>query len=49
VFVEASLELAGAGVVVASADAILVRRPADHFDRHDKWLSELDPEQQTGT
>ena len=48
VFVEASLELAGNGVVVASADAILVRRPADHFDRHDKWLNELDAEQRTG-
>jgi acyl-coenzyme A thioesterase PaaI-like protein len=42
VFVEASLELVDNGVVVASAEAILVRRPADHFDRHDKWLRELD-------
>jgi acyl-coenzyme A thioesterase PaaI-like protein len=49
VFVDASLELAGNGVVVASADAILVRRPADHFDRHDKWLRELDAEQQAGS
>jgi acyl-coenzyme A thioesterase PaaI-like protein len=49
VFVEASLELAGNGVVVASAEAILVRRPADHFDRHEKWLRELDAEQQADT
>lgn len=49
VFVEASLELAGNGVVVASADAILVRRPADHFDRHEKWLRELDLERQAGS
>ena len=49
VFVKASLELAGNGVVVASAEAILVRRPADHFDRHEKWLNELDAERQAGT
>jgi acyl-coenzyme A thioesterase PaaI-like protein len=48
VFVEASLELAGNGVVVATAEAILVRRPADHFDLHDRWLRELDAEQQAG-
>ncbi|MGZ5391126.1 MAG: PaaI family thioesterase [Mycobacterium sp.] len=42
VFVEAELELAGTDVVVASAEAIMVRRPADHFDRHDEWLSGLD-------
>jgi hypothetical protein len=48
VFVEASLELGGNGVVVATAEAILVRRPADHFDLHDRWLRELDAEQQAG-
>jgi acyl-coenzyme A thioesterase PaaI-like protein len=41
VFVQAQLELAGTDVVVASADAILVRRPADHFERHQDWLRSL--------
>lgn len=44
VFVSAQLELAGKGVVIASADAILVRRPADHFQRHEEWLRGLDAE-----
>jgi acyl-coenzyme A thioesterase PaaI-like protein len=42
VFVEAELQLAGPGIIVASAEAIMVRRPADHFDRHDEWLRGLD-------
>jgi acyl-coenzyme A thioesterase PaaI-like protein len=42
VFVEASLELAGSGALVASAEAIMVRRPADHFRRHEEWLRGLD-------
>jgi acyl-coenzyme A thioesterase PaaI-like protein len=46
VFVEVSLELAGTGVVFASAEAILVRRPADHFDRHEAWLTQLDNQHQ---
>ena len=48
VFVEASLELAGSGVVVASADAILVRRPPTTSTVTTKWLSELDAEQRAG-
>jgi acyl-coenzyme A thioesterase PaaI-like protein len=38
VFVTATLELAGNGVIIASAEAILVRRPPDHFQRHEEWL-----------
>jgi acyl-coenzyme A thioesterase PaaI-like protein len=41
VFVQAELELAGTDVVVASAEAIMVRRPADHFQRHEEWLRSL--------
>lgn len=48
VFVEATLELAGSGVIVASAEAILVRRSADHFDRHDEWLKSVDAETSGG-
>ena len=44
VFVEATLDLAGSGVVVASAEAILVRRPGDHFQKHEAWLRSLDAE-----
>jgi len=42
VFVAAELKLASPDVVVATAEAIMVRRPADHFDRHDEWLRSLD-------
>jgi acyl-coenzyme A thioesterase PaaI-like protein len=41
VFVQAELELAGTDVVVASAEAIMVRRPADHFAKHEEWLRSL--------
>jgi acyl-coenzyme A thioesterase PaaI-like protein len=49
VFVEAELQLADPPVVVASAEAIMVRRPADHFDRHDEWLRGLDAAGEDGT
>ncbi|WP_328354888.1 PaaI family thioesterase [Mycobacterium sp. NBC_00419] len=39
VFVSAEIKLAETGTVVASAEAVMVRRPADHFDRHDQWLA----------
>ncbi|ODQ87973.1 aromatic compound degradation protein PaaI [Mycolicibacterium flavescens] len=42
VFVSAELVLAGSEAVLAEAEAIMVRRPPDHFERHEKWLSELD-------
>lgn len=42
VFVGAELVLAGSNAVLAEAEAIMVRRPPDHFGRHEKWLSELD-------
>jgi len=41
VFVHAEIVLAGTDVVVASAEAIMVRRPADHFARHEEWLKSL--------
>lgn len=41
VFVEADIVLSGTDVVVASAAAIMVRRPADHFERHEEWLRGL--------
>jgi acyl-coenzyme A thioesterase PaaI-like protein len=41
VFVEANIVLPGTDVVVASAEATMVRRPADHFKRHEEWLSGL--------
>lgn len=37
-YVSARIELAGSGALLASATAIMVRRPADHFERHTKWL-----------
>jgi acyl-coenzyme A thioesterase PaaI-like protein len=39
VFVSARLELAHGGALLASARAILVKRPADHFARHEEWLA----------
>ncbi|MBE1551936.1 acyl-coenzyme A thioesterase PaaI-like protein [Mycobacterium sp. OAS707] len=44
VFVHAEIVLAGTDVVVAAAEAIMVRRPADHFARHEKWLKSLNGE-----
>lgn len=41
VFVHADIVLAGTDVVVASAEAIMVRRPADHFERHEEWLKSM--------
>ncbi len=42
VFVSAGLELESSGALLASARAILVKRPADHFDRYDHWLATQD-------
>jgi acyl-coenzyme A thioesterase PaaI-like protein len=39
-FVSARIELASNGALLASAKAIMIRRPADHFERHEKWLEE---------
>ncbi|KQY07617.1 hypothetical protein ASD37_12395 [Mycobacterium sp. Root135] len=41
VFVECELRLADADVVVATSRAVMIRRPADHFDRHQRWLASL--------
>ena len=45
VYVTAELTLASNGAVVGTANAIMVRRPSDHFDRHQKWLSLQNGEQ----
>jgi acyl-coenzyme A thioesterase PaaI-like protein len=37
-YVSATIELASNGALLASAKAIMVTRPADHFERHEKWL-----------
>lgn len=42
VHVECELRLADAGVVVATSHAVMVRRPSDHFDRHQRWVESLD-------
>jgi acyl-coenzyme A thioesterase PaaI-like protein len=39
VFVSAEIKLAETGTLLASAEATMVKRPEDHFDRHDKWLA----------
>lgn len=40
VHVEAELRLADAGGdVVATSTAVMIRRPGDHFDRHERWLA----------
>lgn len=38
VFVTARIELSSSGALLASAKAIMVKRPADHFERHEAWL-----------
>jgi acyl-coenzyme A thioesterase PaaI-like protein len=37
-FVSARIQLASSGALLASAKAIMVKRPADHFERHEAWL-----------
>jgi hypothetical protein len=37
-FVSATIELKSSGALLATAKAIMVTRPADHFERHEKWL-----------
>lgn len=37
-FVSARIELASNAALLASATAIMVNRPADHFERHEQWL-----------
>ncbi|WP_458682521.1 PaaI family thioesterase [Prescottella equi] len=38
VFVTVTLELESSGSVVAEANAIMIKRSADHFESHYKWL-----------
>jgi acyl-coenzyme A thioesterase PaaI-like protein len=45
VFVTAELTLASNGALLGTANAVMVRRPPDHFDRHQKWLSMQNGEQ----
>ncbi|BBY93400.1 hypothetical protein MGALJ_30690 [Mycobacterium gallinarum] len=44
VYVEADIVLAGTDFLVASAEATMVRRPADHFARHEEWLKSVNGE-----
>jgi acyl-coenzyme A thioesterase PaaI-like protein len=41
-YVEARLELASTGAELARAEAVLVQRDAQHFERHRRWLAEQD-------
>ncbi|MDT5252159.1 MAG: hypothetical protein QOH07_1106 [Mycobacterium sp.] len=41
VFVACELTLADAGELVATSEAVMIKRPSDHFDRHQRWLSQL--------
>lgn len=38
VFIKATLELESSETIVAEADAIMIKRPATHFESHYKWL-----------
>lgn len=49
VYVSAELTLASNGAVLGTAKAIMVRRPSDHFERHQKWLSAQTEEQKGST
>jgi acyl-coenzyme A thioesterase PaaI-like protein len=41
VFVSCELRLADAGELVATSEAVMIRRPGDHFARHQHWLSQF--------
>lgn len=43
VFVEGELRLADAGELLATSRAVMIRRPDDHFERHQRWLATLTP------
>ncbi|CAM3132021.1 PaaI family thioesterase [Mycobacterium colombiense] len=38
VYVAAELSLTSSGAVLASAHATMVRRPSNHYERHQEWL-----------
>lgn len=40
VFVNAQIALAGSGALLSTAEAIMVKRGAGHFRRHESWLLE---------
>jgi acyl-coenzyme A thioesterase PaaI-like protein len=39
VFVSATLELAQTGVLVAEAQAVMIKRPAEHYSVHEQWIA----------
>jgi acyl-coenzyme A thioesterase PaaI-like protein len=41
VFVACELRLTEGGELMATSEAVMIRRPGDHFDRHQRWLSQL--------
>jgi acyl-coenzyme A thioesterase PaaI-like protein len=43
VHVHGELRLADTGDVVATSEAVMIRRPGDHFDRHQRWLASRGP------
>jgi acyl-coenzyme A thioesterase PaaI-like protein len=42
VHVDGELRLAGAEEVLATSRAVMIRRPNDHFRRHQTWLASLE-------
>lgn len=44
VFVTAQLQLAETGATLATAEAILIRRPQEHFDQNAQWLAAQRPQ-----
>jgi acyl-coenzyme A thioesterase PaaI-like protein len=42
VHVRGELRLSGADEVLATSHALMIRRPGDHFLRHQKWLASLE-------
>lgn len=43
VFISATIELTDGGEILAKADAIMVKRPAEHFAKHEQWLQTQRP------
>jgi acyl-coenzyme A thioesterase PaaI-like protein len=42
VYVSGELRLADANELLATSQAVMIRRPGDHFERHEKWLASLE-------
>ena len=44
VYVSAELRLKDVNELIATSEAVMIKRPSDHFKRHQRWLASLEPD-----